>query len=165
VQIRNENQRRVVVVGIGNVLLKDEGIGVHVARALSKAAQGDNSSFDVIDGGTSPDVFMLLEGARKVVLVDAVSGGGSPGSVYRFHPADILLKKEYTISAHQISLMDSLQMMEFSEHKPEEVVIVGIEPKEIGWGMEPSPELQGKMPQIIKVVLDEVNSKKKEEAS
>jgi len=160
------NRKRVVVVGIGNVLLKDEGIGVHVARALSEAAQRGNSSFDVIDGGTSPDVFMLLDGVRKLILVDAVSGGGSPGSVYRFHLDDIVLRQEYAISAHQISLLDSLQMMEFSEHKPEEVVIVGIEPREIGWGMELSPELQDKMPQIIKVVMDEVDSNRKgDEAS
>ena len=75
-------------MGVGNVLLKDEGIGVHVARTLSKAI-GSRTDLDIIDGGTSPDTFMLLENADKLIIIDAVNGGGSPGSVYRFCPDDI----------------------------------------------------------------------------
>lgn len=163
--IKESNRKRIAVVGIGNVLLKDEGVGVHVARALREVVQTGKADLDVIDGGTSPDAFLLLEGVRKLVLIDAVNGGGNPGSVYRFHPDDIVFKRKYTVSAHQIGLLYSLQMMEFSACKPEEVVIIGVEPKEIGWGMELSAELRGKLPQIIKVVMDELNSEEKEEKS
>ncbi|MFC1992393.1 HyaD/HybD family hydrogenase maturation endopeptidase [Chloroflexota bacterium] len=158
VAIKESNHKRTAVVGIGNVLLKDEGIGVHVARALREVVQTDEANLDVIDGGTSPDAFLLLEGIHKLVLVDAVNGGGNPGSVYRFHPDDIVFKRTFTVSAHQIGLLDSLQMMKFSANKPEEVVIIGVEPKEIGWGMELSAELRGKLHQIIKVVMNELNS-------
>ena len=149
----------VVVVGLGNVLLKDEGVGVHVAHALRKARPTGGDGFDVIDGGTSPEVFHLVERARKLVLVDAASGGGEPGSVYRFHPEDIIPEGKSDFSVHQIDLMASLRMMELSRSRPDEVVIIGIEPKEIGWGLELSPELSDKLPEIIKVVMDEVKSK------
>jgi len=155
----NNHRRRVAVVGVGNVLLKDEGIGVHVARALREAVGNGRTDIDIIDGGTSPDVFLLVEGVSKLILVDAVKGGGSPGSIYRFHPGDIAIDKKFTISAHQIGLLDSLRMIEYSATKPESIVIIGVEPKEIGWGLELSIELGGKLPEIMKVVMDEVDSK------
>lgn len=149
---------RVVVMGVGNVLLKDEGVGVHVAYALRKVVGENAASFDIIDGGTSPDAFLLAEGARKLVLVDAASGGGEPGSVYRFHPGDIVPERGYGVSAHQVDLMGNLSMMKLSGRHAEEVVIIGVEPKEIGWGMELSSELRDKLPDIIKVVLNELES-------
>ena len=156
--ITEDNLKRAAVVGIGNVLLGDEGVGVHVARAFGEVAQADNADIDVIDGGTSPDVFLLLDRVRKLILIDAVNGGGSPGSIYRFHPDDIVTEGKYTVSAHQIDLWDGLRMMELSGCKPDEVVIIGVEPKEISWGTELSPELRDKIPQIVKVVMSEIYS-------
>jgi len=140
------------------VLLKDEGIGVHVARALRETMPIDKIPFEVIDGGTVPEVFLLVEGVDKLVLIDAVKGGGSPGAIYRFHPENITPEEKYAISAHEMDLMYNLKMMEISGAKPDEVVIIGIEPKEISGGMELSPELSDKIPQIIKVVMDELES-------
>lgn len=146
-------------MGVGNVLLKDEGVGVHVARALREVMEIDEASFDVIDGGTSPDVFWLVEGVPKLIIVDAVKGGGTPSSIYRFHPDDIMLEGKYIISVHQLDLMDSLRIMQCSGSKPDEVVIIGVEPKEIDWGMELSTELNDRLPEIMKVVTDELNSR------
>ena len=70
-----------LVVGVGNVLLGDEGVGCHVAHALEELSLPD---VKVIDGGTCPDALQLVEGADKLVIVDAVKGGGMPGQVYRF---------------------------------------------------------------------------------
>ena len=153
-----DNRHRVAVVGIGNVLLKDEGVGVHVARALREAVGTDRADIDIIDGGTSPDVLLLVEGVHKLILVDAVKGGGAPGSIYRFHPDDIVSEEKYVISAHQIGLLDSLRMLEYSGSKPDSIVIIGIEPKEIDWGLDLSTELNEKLPQIVKMVMDELGS-------
>ena len=152
---------RVAVVGVGNVLLKDEGIGVHVARALRETIGTDRTNLEIIDGGTSPDIFLLLEGVQKLIVVDAVHGGGSPGSVYRFHPGDITTADKCITSMHQIDVLDGLRMMELSGTKPDSIVIIGIEPKEIDWGLELSTELSEKLPQIIKVVIDELDSRVK----
>lgn len=153
------SRQRVAVVGIGNVLLKDEGIGVHVARALCETVETDRTDIDIIDGGTSPDALLLVEEVRKLILVDAVKGGGAPGSIYRFHPDDIVSEEKYIISAHQIGLLDSLRMLECSGSKPDSIVIIGVEPKEIDWGLDLSTELNEKLPQIVKVVMDELESK------
>ncbi len=154
----DDSHRKVTVVGVGNVLLKDEGLGVHVTRALREAVEIDKADIEIIDGGTSPDAFLLLEGVHKLILVDAVKGGGSPGSVYRFHPDDIVSEQKYVFSTHQVGLLDSLRMLECSGFKPDSIVIIGVEPKEIGWGLELSTELNEKLPQIVKIVMDELDS-------
>ena len=154
---KDNNRARVAVVGVGNVLLKDEGIGVHVARALHQAIGTDMTDVSIIDGGTSPETFMLLEGIHKLIVVDAVHGGSAPGSVYRFHLDDITADRKYITSLHQIGVLDGLQMMRLCDIEPDETVIIGIEPKEIGWGLELSAELSKKLPQIIKVVTDELD--------
>lgn len=143
-----------LVVGVGNVLLRDEGIGCHVAHALEKIPLAD---VGVIDGGTSPDVLRLAEEADKLVIVDAVKGGGTPGQIYRFRPEDVTLEQKQVLSLHDMSLIDSLGLSPLW-HNIGETVIIGVEPKELSWGLELSPELQGRMPQIIDAVLDELNN-------
>ena len=144
------------VVGIGNVLLRDEGIGCHVVHALEEIPLPD---VKIIDGGTCPDVVQLFEDTDKLVIVDAVKGGGTPGQIYRFHPEDITLEQKPLLSLHDMSLVDSLKLMQLW-HNIDEAVIVGVEPGEIGWGLELSPELQEKMPQIIDAILAELNNTK-----
>jgi hydrogenase maturation protease len=146
------------VLGIGNVLLKDEGIGCHVVHALEEIPLLD---VKIIDGGTCPDVLQFLEDTDKLVIVDAVEGGGIPGQIYRFHLDDITLEQKPFLSLHDMGLVDNLILM-----KPwhpdfigiDEVVIIGVEPGEINWGLELSPELQEKMPQIIDAILAELNN-------
>ncbi len=142
------------VVGIGNVLLRDEGIGCHVVRALEGIPLPD---VKLIDGGTCPDALQLVEDADKLVIVDAVKGGGTPGQIYRFHLEDITLEAKPFLSLHDVGLVDSLMLMQLW-HNIGEAVIIGIEPREINWGLELSPELREKMPQIIDVILAELNN-------
>jgi hydrogenase maturation protease len=146
------------VVGIGNVLLRDEGIGCHVVHALEEIPL---HNVEIIDGGTCPDVLQLLEDADKLVIVDAVEGGGTPGQIYRFHLEDITLEQKPFLSLHDVGLVDSLMLMQLWH--PDfigigEAVIIGVEPREINWGLELSPELKEKMPQIIDAILSELNN-------
>lgn len=146
------------VLGMGNVLLRDEGIGCHVVHALEGIPLPDVT---VIDGGTCSDVLPLPEDADKLVIVDAVKGGGTPGQIYRFHLEDITLEKKPSLSLHDVDLMYSLALMQIWH--PDrigiaEAVIIGVEPKEIDWGLELSPELREKMPQIIDAILSELNT-------
>lgn len=146
------------VVGIGNILLRDEGIGCHVVRALEEIPLPD---VEIIDGGTCPDVLQLLGDADKLVIVDAVKGGGMPGQIYRFHPEDITLEQKPLLSLHDMSLVDSLKLMQLW-HPDKigigETVIIGVEPKELNWGLELSPELRERMPEIIDAILSELNN-------
>jgi len=142
------------VVGIGNILLRDEGIGCHVVGALEGISLPD---VQVIDGGTCPDVLQLLEDVDKLVVVDAVRGGGMPGQIYRFRPEDVTLEQKPLLSLHDMSLIDSLKLMQL-RHKVGDAVIIGVEPKEINCGLELSPELQERIPQIIGAILSELNT-------
>ena len=140
-----------IILGIGNILLKDEGIGCHIVRALQEIPL---PNVKVIDGGTFPDVFP--EDADKLVVVDAAKGGGIPGEVYRFHLDDIALEQKPFLSLHDISLVDNLLLMRLL-HNIGETIIIGVEPKEIGWGLELSSELQEKIPQIVETILAELS--------
>ena len=142
-----------VILGVGNILLKDEGVGCHVVHALEKIPL---SNVKVVDAGTSPEVLFLKE-ADKLIVVDAAKGGGTPGEVYRFKLDDIALKQPQFLSIHDISLVDNLLLTKLWHNVPE-TIIIGVEPKEIEWGLELSPELQEKMPQIVESILAELNT-------
>ena len=153
------NPNKVVVLGIGNLLLKDEGIGVHIAQALQEAPLPNNVELEVLDGGTLPDASLSFGEVDKLIVVDAVQAGGEPGAIYRFRPEDIKTDDRVLTSLHQVSLLENLWMMERFGQKSEDVVIIGIEPKDMNWGLELSTKLQQRIPQIIKVVLEEVGLK------
>ena len=145
---------RVAVIGVGNLLLKDEGIGVHIACALQELNLPDN--IEIIDGGTSPDLLAYLEPADKLIIVDAVEAGGKPGTIYRFHPGDLTAETDGLMSLHELGVLPNLRMMSLMGNEPKEVIIIGIQPKEIDWGSELSTELREKIPEIVRVVLKEI---------
>ncbi len=151
------NPVKVIVLGMGNLLLKDEGIGVHIARALDKLSPPSGVELAVIDGGTLPDAPFSCEEVDKLIIIDAVRAGGEPGAIYRFRPEDITLDDKILTSLHQISLMENLWLMEQFGQKPGDVVIIGVEPEDINCGLELSAKLQERIPQIIKVALEEIN--------
>ncbi|MBW2107548.1 MAG: HyaD/HybD family hydrogenase maturation endopeptidase [Deltaproteobacteria bacterium] len=150
-------QRRVVILGVGNLLLSDEGVGVHVANALMKMELPEG--VEVFEGGT--DGFRLMNvvtGADRLIVVDAVKGGGDPGSIYRFDVKDApSMPDSYKTSVHQIGILEVIHFSDFIGKTPE-AVIIGVEPKSVEMSMELSPEVQAKMPRIIELVLEEART-------
>lgn len=155
--LATKRKHKVIVLGMGNLLLKDEGIGVHIAQAMQEMPSPEGIEMEVVDGGTLPDV-VPLEGVNKLVVVDAVKGGGEPGTIYRFHPDDIRTEYGLATSLHQVSLLENLWMMERFGYKPEEVIIIGVEPADIRLGLELSAGLQERISQIIDIVMNEVHA-------
>jgi len=149
------SQQRIVILGIGNILLTDEGIGVHVANELFKRALPENVS--VVEGGT--DGFRLLNvitEADRLVVIDAVRGGAEPGSIYRFDIDDVKrCPSGFKTSVHQIGILEVIDLSGLIGKTPH-TTIIGIEPKSLEMGMELSPEIGDKMPRIIEIVLEEV---------
>jgi len=148
--------KKIVILGMGNVLLKDEGVGIHIIHALQNSLLPINANLEIIDGGTSPNVLYLLDEADSLIIIDAVEGGSEPGTIYRFREGDVEQEGKCLLSMHQIGLLEDIEMMEYTGDRPKDTVIIGVEPKEIGWGLELSPELEQKIPQIVKVVLEEI---------
>lgn len=145
------------IVGVGNLLLKDDGIGIHFINALKKRAMSQDDGLELIDAGTS--LPPLPKSLDKLIIVDALQGGESPGTIYRLKPEEVDGNQVYIISPHQIDLWQTLRLMELSKEKPREVIIFGVEPKTIDWGIELSPELKEKVPQLIRLVLQEAGRK------
>ena len=146
---------RVVVLGVGNLLLSDEGVGVHVANKLMDMDLPPE--VDVVEGGT--DGFRLMNvvtGAARLIVVDAIKGGGPPGSIYRFDLEDApTYPDEYKTSVHQIGILEVVHLSALIGEAPE-TTIIGVEPKSLEMGMELSPEVEAKVPRIIELVLEEV---------
>lgn len=146
--------QKVVILGVGNILLSDEGVGVHVANELCKRDLPRNVS--VVEGGT--DGFRLLNvitEAERLIVVDAVKGGGEPGSLYRFDIGDVkACPSGFKTSVHQIGILEVIDLSGLIGHTPH-TTVVGIEPKSLEMGMELSPEIRAKVPRIIEIVLEE----------
>jgi hydrogenase maturation protease len=145
---------RIVVIGVGNLLQKDEGIGIHAIQALEKM----NLPADVklVDGGTEPDLIAFTGAGEKMIIIDCAKAGGKPGDIYRFKPEDLAAGKGTLTSAHEMGVVENLNLMSLTGNKPKDVVIIGIEPAAIDWGMELSATLKKRLPDLIKVVLGEI---------
>jgi len=145
----------VAVIGIGNVLLRDEGIGIHVIEAVKQALGEDTKDVCLLDAGTSPDVLLTVEPVKKLIIVDAAFGDCEAGSIYRFQIDDITATGGQMRSMHEISLGDWLHLRQTLGLGPEEVILFGLQPKEIDWGIEPSPEVAERIPEMVNLVLEE----------
>ena len=145
------NPTKVAVLGMGNEVLKDEGIGVHVIRRLEEIP--DLGPVRLVDGGTSPDAIDLVQDVEQLIIIDAARCGGEPGAVYRLSLEQVQSQKPSSV--HEMTVIDMLWSMEILGSVPE-VTIFGVEPKEIDWGLELSPELEEKLPKIVGVVEEEI---------
>ena len=146
---------KITVLGIGNLLLKDEGIGVHLVQKL--AGTVDSTKVDLIDAGTSPEFMSLLGGnIDKLIVVDAVKAGNEPGTIYRLSPDNLDLDSRPRFSLHDIGVLDNLKTMALLGRLPKSTVIIGVEPKTIEFGLDLSPEVEEKLPKIIDLVLKEI---------
>ncbi len=147
--------KHTVVLGVGNLLLSDEGIGVHVTKRLMEMDLPPG--VEVVEGGT--DGFRLMNvvtEADRLIVVDAVKGGASPGSIYRFDIRDAPeYLNAYKTSIHQISILEVVHLSELIGQPPE-TTIIGVEPKSLDMGMELSLEVQAKLPRIIELILEEI---------
>ncbi len=146
--------KRIVVIGVGNLLLGDEGAGIHAVKVLQEMELPPEVT--LIDGGTSPDLIAYVRAGDRLIIIDAARAGGEPGTVYRFLPEDLAAGKAMIASAHEMGVAENLGLMKLAGNEPAETIIIGVEPKEIDWGTELSPELKQKLPEIIEVVLQEI---------
>ena len=147
---------KILIVGIGNILCRDEGIGVHVIQEMEDMELPGH--IKLLDIGTyTPDLISVLEGIRKLIIIDALKAGGSPGTIYRCKPEDLLANEEGPISLREIGLIETLNMAK-KMGREIDAVIIGVEPKVLDWGVELSGELKKQIPAIIEAVLKETIS-------
>jgi hydrogenase maturation protease len=145
---------RVVVLGIGNVLNSDDGLGPFVARTLQGGWDlvGDA---EVLDAGTpGMDLLSLLHGAEAAIFVDAVRDKGAPGDVKRYDRAAILQGgTKAAMSPHEPGLREALLAMEFRGAGPADVTLWGAIPESLELGTMLTGTMRGAVPAILEGVL------------
>lgn len=150
--------KKIAVIGVGNLLMGDDGIGIHVVKELEKLELPDN--VEVYDAMTNS--FMVLEymdGADKAIIVDAYKGGKNPGRVskFNFNPKEHEYKDRIELSLHDMDFIDALNSGRHAYNYPPEIVIIGVEPENVHLGMELSAALRKTIPRIIKEIITEIN--------
>jgi hydrogenase maturation protease len=147
-------QKKVIILGVGNLILKDEGVGVHAVKEIEN--RGLPEGVEAIDGGTATmDLLSVIHESEKIIVIDALSSGGEPGTIYRCFPEDLMDADERPLSLHQVELLDVLLMARQLGGNAH-VVIIGVEPKEISYGMELTPKVKAAVPKVIQAVFKEL---------
>ena len=147
---------RTVVLGIGNTILSDEGVGVHAAEALAAAYQIP-ADVEVIDGGTAGmELLGPLTGVDLLVVLDAVKAGRAPGSLVTLAGSEVPVFFRSKLSPHQISICDVLAGLEFSGEAPRDLVLVGCEPESLELGLEMTPTVAAQVPAMVRIAIDEL---------
>jgi hydrogenase maturation protease len=153
------NRDRIVVLGVGNVLLKDEGVGVKAVDTLGRQyIFPDNVS--LVDGGTQGLRLMAtIQEADHLIVVDAVLGGGPPGTIYRLERDDLPKGLRMKQSAHDSDLIEALNLCSLIDQSPQSVVVIGIEPESMTpFDLELSESVNGKVQDLIQRVIDELST-------
>jgi hydrogenase maturation protease len=151
-------ERRILVLGVGNILLKDEGIGVRIVEKL-QADYRCSQNVELLDGGTlGLSLLTPIASADYLIVVDAVQNGQPPGTIYRLS-VDVLEKRiSFKNSLHQLDLVETLAYAEMVGTRPE-AVIIGIEPEDISpWGLELTSTIQTKFSELCARVVEEIQS-------
>ncbi len=145
-----------LILGVGNLLLGDEGVGIHVVHRLQKMHLPPH--VEVIDGGTGGfELVSLCRNKKKIIIIDAMLADTQPGSVVRATPQELQLQWKAPLSAHHAGLRELLDVLQIQTPTPV-ISILGIVPAVINQpSMELSPRLLSKLESILALVLKEVD--------
>lgn len=147
-----EHRAPILVLGIGNTLLRDEGVGVRVIEAMREMALPPG--VELVDGGTAgADLLDIISNRRKVIVIDAVDAGLEPGTILRLHVEDLASAGRPLVSLHEIALTETLAAARIIGSMPDEVIIWGIQPKDLRPGDVLSAEVASAVPRLVKRVL------------
>lgn len=149
------SRNRTLVLGIGNTLMGDEGIGVHVVRYLE--SENLPESVTLMDGGTG-GLFLLpdMRDADRIILIDATADGGPPGTVRRLRPR---FSRDYprTLTAHDIGLKDLLDAFYLFGEEPDVTLFAVTVRTPLDVTVDLTPELRSAVPAIAGAVMDDVH--------
>jgi len=150
---------RIVVLGVGNLVMSDEGLGVRCIERLQLAGVLP-PDVAIIDGGTSTSELLgELESLDLLVIVDAVAGGGPPASLVRLEADRIPAAFSNKLSPHQHGINDLLATLQFLGRAPGRVVVLGMVPARIALGLELSAEVEAALPALAAQVVAEVTGR------
>ena len=145
--------KKTIIIGIGNFIMKDEGVGIHAVQKLFETSLPQD--VEVMDGGTDAmDLLSVFQTFERIIVIDALKAGGEPGTIYRVTPEEIMEDPKRPLSLHEMGLLDVLLMArQLGGHG--EVVIIGVEPKEIACSIDLTPEVKATLPKVVDAAIAE----------
>nr|WP_320145427.1 HyaD/HybD family hydrogenase maturation endopeptidase [uncultured Anaeromusa sp.] len=150
------NVAEITVLGVGNILLGDEGVGVRAVEQLQK--EGDYSAaVQLLDGGTlGMELLRFLKGTKRLLLLDAVQGDQKPGTLYCLRDSEVEAHLSGALSVHDLGLKDVLAVLKLLEAPVEEVVLLGVQPQTLAVGMELSEPVSEALTALIQAACTQV---------
>jgi hydrogenase maturation protease len=147
----------IIVLGIGNLLMSDEGIGVHLVQRLSDFAD-EFSNVDFVDAGIAGvTILHLIAGASKAIFIDCAYMDEEPGAIRRFTPREIEDNRTIAnLSLHEADLLKIIEMARQLGQCPDEIVIFGVEPQVVKSGCELSKTLADRFDQYVTMIRNEI---------
>ncbi len=144
------------ILGVGNLLLRDEGIGVHAVKKIEKTGMAPDGVM-VFDGGTEGfGLLDLISGLERLIVLDCVKGGGEPGTVYCFDARDLPFSPDkYQTSIHQVGICEILHLSDLVGTRPW-TTIIGVEPESLSIGTELTDVVAAKVDTIVALALEKV---------
>ena len=134
-----------VILGVGNLLMSDDGVGIHAAQQLALDPPGGAC---VVDAGTDYlSALTFIEGARRVLVLDAVRGGAAPGALYRLGPEEIARRPEGG-GAHVTSVLEARRLLPPGAPWPD-VTVLGVEPAVVDYGLALSAPVAAALPRLV----------------
>ena len=160
--MRTRKGKDILIVGVGNLLLCDEGVGVAVIKELAK--ENLPAGTRLVDAGCAlADVLCDIDDVERVIVIDAVRGGAAPGTLYKLD-AGLLEGRQPAFSCatslHQIGLRESLAIAKLSGARIPPITIIGVEPQNIEPGTELSDTVKKKIPEIVSLVKSELGKRR-----
>jgi hydrogenase maturation protease len=148
---------RTLVLGLGNVLRSDDGVGV---RAIERLQVDPSVPFGtvLVDGGTQGlNLLATISGADRLLLIDAIDAGQTPGTIVRLDGAE-LVNFRGSMSVHQLALADLLVALTLLDERPAEVVALGVQPLFTDWGTELSKPVCDALDAVVRLALGYLRS-------
>ncbi len=145
-----------MILGLGNRLMTDDAVGLE-ALAAFRAAYGVPDGVDLVDGGTlGLDLLVHMEGYPRVLILDCVTTGEAPGTVVRVEGDAIPTVFAECLSPHQMGLQDLVAVLHLQGRVPERFTVLGVEPGEIGVGLELTDPVRRSLPRLVAAAAEEL---------
>ena len=150
------SQRPVLVLGMGNILLEDEGLGVHALKLLQQRYVVP-AEVEFLDGGTSGMALIdLLSGRKHLLVLDAVQTGDPPGTLVKMDDQDVPVYFGLRITPHQLGLSDVLASLQLTDEQPGNVTVLGLVPESLEMSLDLSGHISDKLEHLVKAAVDEL---------
>lgn len=145
-----------MVIGLGNLVMSDDAVGLEAIRRL-EASYALPQGVDVLDGGTlGLDLLVHLEGYGALLIADCVATGGAAGDVYRIGRDEVEAVFGRCLSPHQVGLQDLLALLELQGRLPSRVTVVGVEPASLAPGVGLSEVVQASLGEVVRALAGEL---------